>query len=87
MTSELDAVAASLRDQGMAAEIGGSLTSAVPEILGPTELVGALVAFLVLLLTFGSLVAAGANMLGALVGVGVGVLGILAFSAITRSVP
>ncbi len=82
VTSELDAVAAGLRDQGMAAEIGGSLTSAVPEILGPTELVGALVAFLVLLLTFGSLVAAGANMLGALVGVGVGVLGILAFSAI-----
>ncbi len=82
VTSELDAVAASLRDQGMAAEIGGSLPSAVPELLGPTELVGALVAFLVLLLTFGSLVAAGANMLGALVGVGVGVLGILAFSAI-----
>ncbi len=66
---------------GMSAEIGGSLSGGVPDILGPSEIVGAAVAFLVLLITFGSLVAAGANMLGALLGVGVGVLGVLAFSA------
>lgn len=66
---------------GLNAEVGGSLTGGVPDILGPSEIVGAAVAFLVLLITFGSLVAAGANMLGALLGVGVGVLGVLAFSA------
>jgi RND superfamily putative drug exporter len=82
-TDEVSAVASELRNAGFRTEIGGSLAGGVPEILGPSEIVGAIVAFLVLLLTFGSLVAAGANMLGALVGVGVGVLGVLAFSAVT----
>lgn len=76
-------VAADLRHDGYTAEVGGSLTSEVPEILGPTEIVGAALAFLVLFLTFGSLLMAGANMLVALIGVGVGVLGILASSVIT----
>ncbi|WP_431219928.1 MMPL family transporter [Leifsonia xyli] len=78
---KLDAVAAELRTDGYTAEIGGTLESAVPEILGPSEIVGAIIAFVVLLLTFGSLVAAGANMGGALIGVGVGILGVLATSA------
>ena len=76
------AVAQEVRDAGLRAEVGGSIENPVPEILGPTEIVGALVAFGVLLLTFGSLAAAGANMGGALVGVGVGILGVLASSAI-----
>ncbi|MEK6310422.1 MAG: MMPL family transporter, partial [Curtobacterium sp.] len=76
-------VAKDLRERGFTAEVGGSVANPVPEILGPTEIVGALLAFLVLFLTFGSLVAAGANMAGALVGVGVGILGVLGFSAIT----
>lgn len=74
-------VAESVRDAGLTAEVGGTLANPIPEILGPTEIVGALVAFGVLLLTFGSLAAAGANMAGALVGVGVGILGVLSFSA------
>lgn len=76
-------LAQSARSLGFTAEVGGSVADPVPEILGPTEIVGAAIAFVVLLLTFGSLVAAGANMFTALVGVGVGVLGILAFSAIS----
>jgi len=80
---KVDAIADQLRDDGLVVEVGGSLDSGVPEILGPSELVGAAVAFLVLVLTFGSLVAAGANMLLALLGVGVGVLGILAASALS----
>lgn len=76
-------LAQSARDAGFTAEVGGSVAPEVPEILGPTEIVGAVLAFVVLLVTFGSLVAAGANMLTALTGVGVGVLGILAFSAIS----
>lgn len=75
-------VAKELRADGFTVEVGGSLAGGVPEILGPSEIVGALVAFLVLLLTFGSLIAAGANMLVALIGVGVGVLGTFAFSAL-----
>ncbi|NAZ75934.1 MMPL family transporter, partial [Kineococcus sp. T13] len=41
-----------------------------------SEAIGVAVAFVVLVLTYGSLVAAGANLLTALVGVGVGVVGI-----------
>ncbi|WP_416416383.1 MMPL family transporter [Paenarthrobacter aromaticivorans] len=76
-------VASSLREDGLTAEVGGSLAPGVPEILGPSEIVGAGLAFVVLVLTFGSLVAAGANMLSALVGVATGILGILAFSALS----
>ena len=75
-------VADDLRAAGLTAEVGGSIANAVPEILGPSEIVGAVVAFVVLLLTFGSLAAAGANMGGALVGVGVGILAVLASSAV-----
>lgn len=81
--ADIVAVADDLRHEGFTAEVGGSIANPVPEILGPTEIVGAVLAFLVLFLTFGSLVAAGANMAGALVGVGVGILGVLGFSAIT----
>ncbi|GGJ22177.1 MMPL family transporter [Paenarthrobacter histidinolovorans] len=76
-------VAVSLREEGLTAEVGGSLAPAVPDILGPSEIVGAGLAFVVLVLTFGSLVAAGANMLSALVGVATGIVGILAFSAVS----
>lgn len=82
-TEHVAEVADNLRAQGYTAEIGGSLSAGAPEILGPSEIVGALLAFLVLFLTYGSLVAAGANMLGALLGVGVGILGVLGFSAIS----
>lgn len=82
VTRWVGAVAEQLRTDGLTAEVGGTLQAGAPEILGPTEVVGAALAFLVLLLTFGSLAAAGANMLGALVGVGVGVLGVLASSVL-----
>lgn len=76
-------IAEGVRGQGLTAEVGGSLASGIPEILGPSEAVGAGIAFLVLVLTFGSLVAAGANMLSALIGVATGILGILAYSSIS----
>jgi len=79
-----DVVAAAdqIRATGLAAEVGGTLASPIPEILGPSEIVGAAIAFLVLIVTFGSLAAAGANMAGALVGVAVGILGIFASCAL-----
>ncbi|YCK79894.1 MMPL family transporter (plasmid) [Arthrobacter sp. D3-18] len=83
---EVERVTGSARSYGLEAEIGGTLHSELPEILGPSEIVGALIAFGVLLITFGSLVAAGANMLTALLGVGIGVLGIFASSAFLQPV-
>jgi RND superfamily putative drug exporter len=79
---DLRAAAADLSAAGFTIEVGGVLDDGPPEILSITEAIGALIAFLVLLITFGSLVAAGANMLMALVGVMVGVLGVLGFSSL-----
>ncbi|HEX2895016.1 MAG TPA: MMPL family transporter [Marmoricola sp.] len=56
---------------------GGEALMAPPEV-GSTEGIGVAVALLVLVITFGSLVAAGMTMLNALIGVGTGMLGILA---------
>ena len=67
----------------LTAEVGGSVVDDSPEVLGTAELVAAIVAFFVLLLAYGSLVAAGANMVMALVGVGVGLLGVVATSALS----
>lgn len=83
---EVERITDSAKSYGLEAEIGGTLHSELPEILGPSEIVGALIALGVLLMTFGSLVAAGANMLTALLGVGVGVLGIFASSAFLQPV-
>ncbi len=55
---------------------GGEPLLAEPEV-GSTEGLGVAVALLVLLITFGSLVAAGMTMLNALVGVGLGVAGLM----------
>ncbi|KAA0935290.1 MMPL family transporter [Streptomyces apricus] len=79
--ADLREAAAPLTEKGYTVELGGALDDGPPEIAGITEVIGVVVAFVVLLLTFGSLAAAGANMLTALSGVVVGVLGILAWSA------
>jgi RND superfamily putative drug exporter len=81
VTTGLDRVAAGANTAGMTAEVGGSVVQQKPsKIGGPTELAGVAIAFLVLLLTFGSLAAAGANMLTALFSVGIGAVSLLAFS-------
>ncbi len=61
---------------GWAVAAGGEPLMTEPEI-GSTEAIGVAVALLVLVLTFGSLVAAGMTMVNALVGVGTGMLGVL----------
>lgn len=71
----LDAARATAQDAGLTAAVGGDAVQ--PEAGAHTaELIGVGVALVVLLLTFGSLVAAGMPLLTALVGVGVGTLGI-----------
>ncbi|ABS02244.1 MMPL family transporter [Kineococcus radiotolerans] len=64
------------RAGGLTAEVTGDATQGVSQIGGPAEVVGVVVALLVLALTYGSLVAAGMNLLTAVVGVGIGALGI-----------
>ena len=59
-------------------ELGGNLIPLGAPEQGPGEMMGVLAAFLVLILTFGSLRAAGANLLVAAFGVGVGMLGVFA---------
>jgi RND superfamily putative drug exporter len=64
-------------------ESGGEVMSAEPEV-GATEALGVAVALVVLVVTFGSLVAAGMTMLNALIGVGVGMAGLFALSGVVE---
>ncbi|MFF7737915.1 MMPL family transporter [Streptomyces sp. NPDC007984] len=60
------------REAGLTVEIGGDALQAVPHT-GSSEVIGIAVAAVVLVITFGSLVAAGLPLLTALIGVGIGV--------------
>ncbi|GAA4314429.1 MMPL family transporter [Streptomyces venetus] len=60
------------RETGLTVEIGGDALQAVPHT-GSSEIIGIAVAAVVLVITFGSLVAAGLPLLTALIGVGIGV--------------
>ncbi|WP_225095983.1 MMPL family transporter [Streptomyces sp. CoH27] len=67
---------AQARDAGLRIEFGGSAMDAKTEVGGPAEVVGVVIAFAVLALALGSLIAAGLPLLTALVGVAIGVLGV-----------
>ncbi|MDT0610024.1 MMPL family transporter [Streptomyces lancefieldiae] len=75
----LEDAAQQARDAGLTVEIGGDALQAVPET-GATEIIGIAVAAVVLVITFGSLVAAGLPLLTALIGVGIGVASITALA-------
>ncbi|TDC74322.1 MMPL family transporter [Streptomyces hainanensis] len=68
------------RDAGLTVEGSGDALSVEPELLGPTEVVGVVVAAVVLVAALGSLVAAGMPLLTALVGVGIAFAGVAALS-------
>lgn len=79
-----DAVTAAVDDAnaaGLTAEVTGSGMQGMPEMGMTSELIGVAIALLVLVLTFGSLVAAGLPILTALVGVGIGIMGVTAATA------
>ncbi|MCK9901907.1 MMPL family transporter [Frankia sp. Cpl3] len=83
-----DATKVSLRDAvadgqaaGLTVELGGDALTTRPGAGGATEVVGIAVAALVLLLTFGSLAAAGLPLLTAIVSVGVGIASIMALAS------
>ncbi|MFF0111143.1 MMPL family transporter [Streptomyces prasinus] len=76
----LEDAAESARDAGLTVEVGGDALQAVPAT-GATEIIGIGVAAVVLVITFGSLVAAGLPLLTALIGVGIGVASITALAS------
>ena len=66
---------------GVAVHPSQELNATVPSLLGPGEVVGLVVAAIVLMVMLGTLVGAGLPLVNALVGVGVGAAGALAFSS------
>ncbi|MFE2014827.1 MMPL family transporter [Streptomyces sp. NPDC059491] len=65
--------------KGLTVEVGGDALQTMPET-GAGEIVGVVIAGIVLVITFGSLVAAGLPLLTAIVGVGIGVSSITALA-------
>ena len=63
-------------------ELGGNLVPLGAPATGPGEGAGVIFAFIILALTLGSLLAAGANLLVAVFGVGIGLVGVLAYGAL-----
>ncbi|MFJ9834547.1 MMPL family transporter [Streptomyces sp. NPDC101169] len=68
------------RDAGLTVEIGGDALTATPET-GSSEVIGIAIAAVVLVITFGSLLAAGFPLLTAIIGVGIGVSTISALAS------
>ena len=69
------------RDTGLVVEAGGDAVKIEQAMGGTGEKLGILISAVVLLLTFGSLVAAGMPLLTAMIGVGIGISGITALGS------
>ena len=65
---------------GVTAEVSNDIAASIPEILGPGEIGGVIIAAVVLFIMLGTLIGAGLPLINALVGVAVGVLASLALS-------
>ncbi|RKQ92736.1 RND superfamily putative drug exporter [Solirubrobacter pauli] len=78
----VQAAATSARDAGLQVELGGDAVDSDPSVGGLGELIGLAVAGLVLLITFGTLGAAGMPLLTAVIGVVIGLMGITALTGV-----
>ncbi|MGW7378798.1 MMPL family transporter [Streptomyces sp. NPDC054794] len=76
----LKEAAQAARGAGLTVEVGGDALTAAPET-GATEVIGIAIAAVVLVITFGSLLAAGLPLVTALIGVGIGVSTIAALAS------
>ena len=83
-TAAIEDAAASLEADGYEVALAGGPFTAPLELAGPMEAIGLVVALIVLVVTFGSLLAAGMPILTALLGVGIGVAGVLSLSGIAN---
>ncbi|MEU5952776.1 MMPL family transporter [Streptomyces sp. NPDC047525] len=77
----LEDAMAEARDAGLTVEAGGNALASQPAAGGAAEGIGVAVAAVVLLITFGSLAAAGLPLLTAIIGVGVSMASILALGS------
>ncbi|MEV6173487.1 MMPL family transporter [Streptomyces sp. NPDC051954] len=77
----LDDALAKARADGLTAEAGGDAVKIDAAVSGKGEQIGILISALVLILTFGSVIAAGMPLLTALIGVGVGISAITALGS------
>lgn len=82
-TDTLETAKSSLEADGYEVALAGGPFTEPLKLAGPTEALGLVVALVVLVVTFGSLLAAGMPILTALLGVGIGVAGVLSLSGIT----
>ena len=71
---------------GVAVDFSSEIAAAIPSIFGIGELVGLVIAGIVLVIMLGTLIGAGLPILSALVGVGIGVMGTLSLSGIVDMV-
>ncbi len=79
--SSVEEIISDTRKNGLVAETGGDLINKAPgEILGIGEIVGVVVALVVLVMTLGSLLAAGMPVITALIAVGVSMAGLFSLS-------
>ncbi|GAA2339684.1 MMPL family transporter [Streptomyces caniferus] len=76
----LEDAAEDAQHAGLTVETGGNALQAIPET-GATEVIGIAISAVVLVITFGALIAAGLPLLTALIGVGIGVCTITALSS------
>ena len=83
---EVEGILERYDDSDLTVKYNGNAFSSASEMDGTSELIGMAVAALVLLVTFGSLVAAGLPLISAVIGVGVGVLGVQLGTLFTDSI-
>ena len=69
---------------GVKVNFSADIAAGIPSLFGVGEVVGLVVAAVVLVVMLGSLIAAGLPLLTALIGVGIGALGALAFSGVVE---
>ncbi|MCB7135592.1 MMPL family transporter [Cellulosimicrobium marinum] len=69
---------------GVEVDLGSDISMEAPSIIGPGEIVGLVVAGVVLVVMLGTFIGAGLPLVTALVGVGVAALGALAFSGVVE---
>ncbi|MEU6984664.1 MMPL family transporter [Streptomyces sp. NPDC046324] len=77
----LDAATEQAREAGLTVEAGGDAVRIEQAMGGTGEQIGILVSAIVLVLTFGSVIAAGMPLITALIGVGIGISGITALGS------
>ncbi|MFJ1604962.1 MMPL family transporter [Streptomyces sp. NPDC088253] len=79
--NHLEDAIARAKKSGLTVEVGGTALATQPSAGGSAEAIGIAIAALVLLVTFGSLTAAGLPLLTAIIGVGVSMAAIMALSS------